>query len=71
MIVGTNAGIDITIAVLSNSIARYSECSSNLPLAFSFYEEHMSNFFIVFHSDNHLVAISSYLIVLTKLYRME
>jgi len=44
IIVGTNAGIDITIAVLSNSIARYSECSGNLPLAFFFYEEHMPDF---------------------------
>ena len=71
MIVGTNAGIDITIAVLSNSIAGDSERSGNLPLAFSFYEEHMPDFFIVFHSDNHLVAIPSHLIVLTQLYRME
>ena len=71
MIVGTNARIDITIAVLSNGIARNSECSGNLPLAFSFYKEHMPDFFIVFHSDNHLVAIPSHLIVLTKLYRME
>ena len=44
MIVGTNAGIDITIAVLSNGIVGDSECSGNLPLAFSFYEEHMPNF---------------------------
>ena len=38
------AGIDITIAVLSNGIAGDSERSGNLPLAFSFYEEHMPDF---------------------------
>ncbi|WP_298676409.1 hypothetical protein [uncultured Megasphaera sp.] len=41
MIVDTNVGIDITIA---NGIAGDSECSGNLPLPFSFYEEHMPDF---------------------------
>lgn len=54
-----------------NDLVASTQCSVNLPLAFSIYEEHMPDFFTVFHSDNHLVAIPSYLIVLTKLHRMK